>query len=69
MKASDFITDKEAAVLFGISVQTLRHHCMKSFACPKGKVDVRNAMPVVVGRFRRWNKQRIIDLLNAPVKA
>jgi len=69
MKASDFITDREAADLFGISVQTLRHHCMKSFACPKGKVDVRHAMPVVVGRFRRWNKQRIIDLLNAPVKA
>ena len=69
MKASDFITDREAADLFGISVQTLRHHCMRSFVCQKGKVDVRHAMPVVVGRFRRWNRQRIIDLLNAPVKA
>lgn len=69
MKASDFITDREAADLFGISVQTLRHHCMRSFVCPNGKVDVRHAMPVVVGRFRRWNRQRIIDLLNAPVKA
>ena len=66
MKASDFITDEEAAELFGISVPTLRHHCMKSFVCPKGKVDVRHALPVVVGRCRRWNKQRILDLLNTP---
>lgn len=66
MKASDFLTDKEAAALFGISVTTLRHHCMKSFVCPKGKVDVRNAMPVVCGRRRVWNRQRIVDLLNTP---
>ena len=68
MKASDFITDKDAAELFGISVQTLRHHCMKSFDCPKGKVDVRHALPVIVGRRRVWNRQRIIELLNTPTK-
>lgn len=68
MKASDFITDKEAAELFGLGIQTLRHHCMKSFVCPKGKVDVRNALPVVVGRRRLWNRQRIIDLLNTPTE-
>ena len=68
MKASDFITDKEAAELFGPAIQTLRHHCMKSFVCPKGKVDVRNALPVVVGRRRLWNRQRIIDLLNTPTE-
>ncbi len=66
MKASDFITDKEAAELFGLSVQTLRHHCMASFVCPAGKVDVRHALPVVIGRSRRWNKHRIIDLINTP---
>ena len=66
MQASDFIDDKEASALFGISVTTLRHHCMKSYTCPKGKVDVRNALPVVVGRKRHWNRNRILELLNTP---
>jgi len=66
MQASDFIGDKEAAKLFGLSQNTLRHHCMKSFKCPAGKVDVRNALPVVVGRKRRWNRNRIFELLNTP---
>ena len=66
MNASDFIGDKEAAELFGLSVSTLRHHCMEAFECPKGKVDVRHALPVVVGRKRHWNRNRILELLNTP---
>ena len=66
MQACDFIGDEEAAKLFGLSQNTLRHHCMKSYVCPKGKVDVRNALPVVVGRSRRWNRNRILELLNTP---
>ena len=64
MTADDFIGDAEAAALFGISRNTLRHHCMRSFVCRPGTVDVRLACPVVVGRKRRWNRNYIIDLLN-----
>jgi len=39
MNASDFIGDKEAAKLFGLSQNTLRHHCMKSFKCPAAPLE------------------------------
>lgn len=65
--ASDIIGDKEAASLFGISLVTLRHHVMKKYVCPAGKIDVRKACPVIVGRVRRWNRKNIIALLNCPV--
>lgn len=67
MNAETIIGDKEAARLFGISVVTLRHHVMKSYVCPSGKIDVRKAGPVIVGRVRRWNRDNIIALLNCPV--
>lgn len=67
MTAADFIGDAEAAKLFGISKETLKHHCMKSYVCPKGKIDVRLACPVIVGKKRRWNRQNIFQLLNCPV--
>ena len=67
MSADDIIDDKEAAKLFGISVDTLKHHCMKSYVCPTGKVDVRSAGPVVVGRKRRWLRTNILNLLACPV--
>lgn len=67
MTASDIIGDKEAARLFGIKLITLRQHCMKSYVCPKGKIDVRLACPVIVGKKRRWNRQNIFQLLNCPV--
>lgn len=63
----DIIGDKEAAELFGISVNTLRHHCMESHKVRKGRVDVRAACPVIVGRVRRWSKRNILQLLNCPV--
>jgi len=64
MKPSDVIGDDEAAVLFGISVETLKHHCMASHVCRAGTVDVRNAFPVIVGRKRRWIRENILNLLN-----
>ena len=64
MTADDFIGDAEAARLFGISRNTLKHHCMKAYVCPSGRVDVRKACPVIVGRARRWNRNNIFDLLN-----
>ena len=63
----DIIGDAEAAKLFGLAVVTLKHHCMAKYVCPPGKVDVRHAYPVIVGRKRRWNRQRILELLNCPV--
>ena len=64
MTAEDFIGDKEAAAIFGMAVDTLKHHCMKSHVCRAGSVDVRLACPVVVGRKRRWNRNNIFNLLN-----
>lgn len=67
MTAEDFIGDKEAAKIFGMAVDTLKHHCMKSYVCPSGRIDVRKACPVIVGRKRRWNRNNIFSLLNCPV--
>lgn len=67
MSAADIIGDKEAAELFGMAVDTLKHHCMKAYKCPSGRVDVRLACPVVVGRKRRWCRANILQLLNCPV--
>lgn len=60
----EIIGDKEAAELFGLSRVALRQHCMASYTCPPGKVDIRNAHPVVVGRSRRWRKSAIIEVLS-----
>ena len=64
MSAPEIIGDREAAQLFGLSRVALRQHCMASYVCPRGKVDVRHARPVVVGRSRRWRRAAIIDLLS-----
>ena len=66
MTAEDFIDDAEAAKLFGISRATLRHHCMKSYVCPIGKIDIRKAFPVIAGRRRVWNRNAIYALLCYP---
>ena len=68
MTADDFIGDEEAAALFGISRNTLRHHCMRSFVCRPGTIDVRLACPVVVGRKRRWFKPHIFALMEGAMK-
>lgn len=60
----DVIGDEEAAKMFGLARTTLRQHCMVSFNCPKGKVDVRKANPVIVGRCRRWRKGAIMEVLS-----
>lgn len=60
----EVIGDKEAAELFGLSRVALRQHCMESYVCPKGKVDVRKANPVVVGRCRRWRRSAIMVVLS-----
>lgn len=60
----EVIGDGEAAELFGLSRVALRQHCMESYRCPKGKVDVRNANPVVVGRCRRWRRSAIMVVLS-----
>ena len=62
--AEEVIGDGEAAKLFGISRVALRQHCMASYTCPRGKVDVRKACPVVVGRCRRWRRSAILELLS-----
>ena len=67
MTPADVIGDREAAELFGIAESTLKRHCMADFVCPSGKVDVRHAFPVIVGRKRRWNRQRILELLDCPL--
>lgn len=67
MTADEIIGDAEAAKLFGMAVDTLRHHCMKTFVCKRGTVDVRNACPVIVGRKRRWIRANVLALLNCPV--
>lgn len=64
---AEVIGDREAAKLFGISVDTLKHHCMAAHVCRKGTIDVRLASPVIVGRKRRWIRANIIQLLNCPV--
>ena len=61
---AEIIGDKEAAELFGLSRVALRQHCMASYACPRGKVDVRKACPVVVGKCRRWRRSAILELLS-----
>lgn len=60
----EVIGDAEAAELFGLSRVTLRQHCMASYVCPPGKVDVRDAHPVVVGRCRRWRRSAIMTVLS-----
>lgn len=67
MDAGDIIGDREAAQILGISEATLKRHCMATFVCPKGKVDVRKAFPAVVGRKRRWLRSRVMDLISCPV--
>lgn len=68
MTAEDFIGDKEAAAIFGMAVDTLKHHCMESFVCRPGTIDVRLACPVVVGRKRRWFKPHIFALMEGAMK-
>lgn len=63
MTADDFIGDAEAAKIFGIAKDTLKHHCMKSHVCRAGSVDIRLARPVIVGRKRLWNRNAIFNLL------
>ena len=63
----EIVGDDEAAKLFGLSRSALRQHCMKSHVCRPGTVDVRLALPVVVGRKRRWTVSRIVDLLTTPM--
>lgn len=64
MTHDEVMGDEEAAKLFGLSRVSLRHHCMASYDCPKGKVDVRKANPVIVGRSRRWRRSAIMELLS-----
>lgn len=64
MKNDEIIGDEEAAKLFGLSRVALRQHCMAGYKCPKGKVDVRNANPVIVGRSRRWRRSAIMVVLS-----
>lgn len=64
MPCEEIIGDEEAAKLFGLSRVALRQHCMKSYTCPAGKVDIRKAHPVVVGRSRRWRKSAILEVLS-----
>lgn len=64
MNGAEVIGDKEAAELFGLSRVALRQHCMASYVCPRGKVDVRRANPVVVGRCRRWRRSAIMEVLS-----
>lgn len=61
---TEIMGDKEAAALFGLSQVSLRQHCMTAYVCPKGKVDVRKANPVIVGRCRRWRRSAIMELLS-----
>lgn len=61
---AEVLGDREAAELFGLSRVALRQHCMASYDCPRGKVDVRRANPVVVGRCRRWRRSAILELLS-----
>lgn len=60
---TEIMDDHEAAKLFGIALSTLRQHCMADFTCPSGKVDVRKAKPVIVGRSRRWRRSAIMEVL------
>lgn len=60
----DEVIGDEEAELFGLSRVALRQHCMESYVCPKGKVDVRKANPVVVGRCRRWRRSAIMVVLS-----
>jgi len=60
----EIIGDREAAEMFGIGLSTLQHKVLPEYDCPKGKVDVRKANPVVVGRKRRWRKSAILEVLS-----
>ncbi len=64
MMPEDVFGDEEAAKLFGLSRVALRQHCMASYVCPAGKVDVRDANPVVVGRCRRWRRSAVMQVLS-----
>lgn len=64
MSNDEVIGDKEAAELFGLSRVALRQHCMQSYKRPSGKVDVRKANPVIVGRCRRWRRSAILEVLS-----
>ena len=64
MTHEEVIGDEEAAKLFGLSRVALRQHCMESYNCPTGKVDVRKANPVIVGRCRRWRRAAIMVVLS-----
>lgn len=64
MKNDEIIGDEEAAKMFGLSRVALRQHCMAGYKCPKGKIDVRKANPVIVGRSRRWRRSAIMVVLS-----
>ncbi len=61
---AEIIGDREAATLFGIGLSTLQHKVLADYDCPKGKVDVRKANPVIVGRCRRWRRSAILEVLS-----
>lgn len=64
MRPDEVMGDEGAAELFGLSRVALRQHCMASYVCPSGKVDVRKANPVIVGRCRRWRRSAIMEVLS-----
>ena len=58
-----FIGDDEVCVMIGCKPATLRRWLSEG-PLP-GSVDLRKAEPIMLGASRRWNKAKLLALLNA----
>ena len=66
--ANEYLTDKEVCSLLRCQRSTLRRLLNETGRRRKyrpGEVDLRKVNPVVVGGQRRWNRARLVALLNA----
>ena len=55
--AADILNDSQVAKLLGISLDTLQRRMSKGFK--PGELDMRLAVPMVVGGMRRWLREDV----------
>ncbi len=60
----EIITDSDVAKILNVSVSTVRRNArLGPLRAGPGVLDLRLADPIYIGKSRRWDRKRVIDLL------
>lgn len=61
----EIITDSDVAKILNVSVSTVRRNArLGPLRAGPGKLDLRLADPIYIGKTRRWDKARVLAVIN-----